>query len=231
MPISRLYDFTPNTLIQSGQVDDELNQLVAEVNLKLPLVGGAISGNLTVGGTLGVTGATTVGVLGAGATTVGALTATGAVDFSTGSINAGSSNKVIDAYTRATGTSVGARGVAISASSGNYTNSTTGTFTNTTNLDATITTNGRPVFLALMDDGSTNGSHINGVGTLTFAFRRDSTLLGYHSYASNTILPPGCCFTIDVVAAGTYVYHFATMPLGGGQTTTVKYCKLVAFEL
>lgn len=32
MAISRLYDFAPDTTAQSGQVDDEFNQLVAEVN-------------------------------------------------------------------------------------------------------------------------------------------------------------------------------------------------------
>lgn len=44
MSISRLYDFAPNTLIQSSQVDDELNQLVAEVNLKFALAGGTVTG-------------------------------------------------------------------------------------------------------------------------------------------------------------------------------------------
>lgn len=49
-------------------------------SMYLPLIGGALAnpGNLAVGGTLGVTGATTLGALNAGGTTLSALTVTGA---------------------------------------------------------------------------------------------------------------------------------------------------------
>lgn len=48
MSISRLYNFPNVPQVMSGEIDAELNQLVAECNLKLDLSGGTISGGLTV---------------------------------------------------------------------------------------------------------------------------------------------------------------------------------------
>ena len=50
MSISRLHDFVPSTVIQSTQVDNELNQLVTESNIKLGNNGGTITGNLVING-------------------------------------------------------------------------------------------------------------------------------------------------------------------------------------
>lgn len=45
LPISRLYDFQPNTTIVSSQVDDEFNQLVSTIN-DLPEKDGTLQSNL-----------------------------------------------------------------------------------------------------------------------------------------------------------------------------------------
>ena len=57
MSISRLYDFAPSTIIYSGQVDSELDQLVAEVNKMVKKDGseaftGKLTGDLAIAGDL-----------------------------------------------------------------------------------------------------------------------------------------------------------------------------------
>lgn len=147
---------------------------------------------------------------------------------------------------RATGTTVAAGGVAISASSGNFF-TTSGSWTDATNLSVTLTTTGRPVMVCIISDGSGNPSALtsfqNPASNLTvsyFRILRGATEI-YRTnitvdVSGNTPLqyeidvPPSSIMTIDPVSAGTYTYKVQVEGLLGSETF-VAYAKLVAFEL
>lgn len=147
---------------------------------------------------------------------------------------------------RATGTSVAAGGIAVSASCGAYnvTNLVGSGGVAVTNLSATIVTTGRPVFLALVPDGSANYAQIGtgtaeqsgGVGGLFLGVFRGSTLIGSHNFLFDTSSGLGAGLTagsvllaIDITGAGTYTYSVQAST--GAGTSIMYYMKLIAFEL
>ncbi len=134
---------------------------------------------------------------------------------------------------RTTGTTVGAGGIAISASTGSYSN--TGT-SFTTAATVTITTTGRPVVLALQDDGNISSSSSignNGSASALFAFFRGATQITKMQLGPQAeFAPPGMINFIDTPAAGTYTYTLqATLDVGGGgRQVSINNCKMVAYE-
>lgn len=134
---------------------------------------------------------------------------------------------------RATGTSVAAGGVAISASSGSFsTNSTS--YTDVTNLSVTIVTTGRPVKLALQGadtSGSfTTGGVLGNSGGFSVAFLRDGSIINTQPGSANAF-PAGMYHFVDTPAAGTYIYKVQLKSNSGANSPVVNNCKLVAYEL
>ena len=125
---------------------------------KLSNTGGTISGNLTITGTLGVTGTTTLGTLNAGTTTTGALTS-GAHTVN-GALNAGANTLTIGAI-NASGTitsgpiNAGAISGSTLTTSGNAT--VNGSFATNGISCSTLTTNGNTL----------TAGNINSSGTVT----------------------------------------------------------------
>jgi hypothetical protein len=151
--------------------------------------------------------------------------------------NAAFANACIDTYTRTTGTSVAARGVAISASSGSWTD-TTGGYVAVTNLSVTIVTSGRPVMVMLIPTTST--SSVSSAATASpadgyFKFLRDATSIGILLFSmdetATTNIPPSSLCVVDAVAAGSYTYTVQAKSNGAGDTVGVTNCKLCAYEL
>lgn len=164
-----------------------------------------------------------------------AMTATGA-------------NAIAATRTRATGSTVGIGGVAISSSCGNFNNSSL-TFVDVTNLSVTITTSGRPVFIGLISDGTGSNSNVGlastgGVNnaTATFAILNGSTAISDYIVTlsvqsaqvpfSNEV-PSSSINTVDFPAAGTYTYKIQSKISNTGVTTNANTsnAKLVAYEL
>lgn len=169
-------------------------------------------------------------------------------DLSFGTIGSSSANKVIDAYTRSTGASVGVRGVAISSSCGTFT-TTSASEVDITNLSVTIITSGRPIFIGLIPNndlaslgGDVRTTDLASTGTSgDIFFERDSTVIGRQNISltvdttatENTLeirLPCSSFSTVDFPAAGTYTYK-AQASASTGDTTTVFRARLIAYEL
>jgi hypothetical protein len=146
---------------------------------------------------------------------------------------------------RATGTTVAAGGVAISASSGSYSNATT-TYTDVTNLSVTISTTGRPVFVGLMSSGTASSSTVGGSTTsasnnpgIILKFVRGATDISIqeiNTVSDSTdgyiVTPPSSFHHVDVVAAGTYTYKVQAKTTSAVNTnSTVVDTKLVVYEL
>jgi hypothetical protein len=140
--------------------------------------------------------------------------------------------------TRATGTSVAAGGVAISATSGAA--FTTGaSFVDVTNLSVTIVTTGRPVYVGLIS-GATGDSdgrvYVNGSAPASgvCAILRDGVQITSHGVSTsgtNNGSPCGSISHIDAgLAAGTYVYKLQFKSISGAEIT-VDDAKLVAYEI
>lgn len=146
---------------------------------------------------------------------------------------------------RSTGTTVGAGGVAISASCGAF--GTTGNAISVTNLSVTITTTGRPIFVGLQQDGSGTASSIacagDGFGNVcsaTFSIFNGLSIIANHllevggvSGTSQLALPSSVLSVLDIQSAGTYTYVVKISSSGGGHATTafVQFAKLVAYEI
>jgi hypothetical protein len=139
---------------------------------------------------------------------------------------------------RATGTSVGAGGVAISASSGSF-NTTSSPFVAVTNLSVTIVTTGRPVML-MLQSGSTSGGLVMdptaGGGQLGFRYVRDAstvfqTFIGviFSSGSANGVNVTNPVF-LDVVTAGTHTYTVQVSTSGNG-TILCSNQFLIAYEI
>ncbi len=129
---------------------------------------------------------------------------------------------------RATGTTVAAGGIAVSASSGAFAISATATMTPVTNLSVTITTLGRPVRLAVVPDGGGTVAQF-GYSTIVCAYFRGATNISQIAYEATA----AGAFTnihehIDVVAAGTYTYTFQVS--NSGVTASIAQFKLIAYE-
>lgn len=144
-----------------------------------------------------------------------------------------SASNLANLVARPSSTTVGIGGVAVSASSGNF-SSTSGTATAVTNLSVTITTTGRPVKLILMADGVSVTSYVavsaSMTGNCNLDFCRGGTSIGGNSLLPPASVPPSSYSQVDPVAAGTYTYT-VKVTSDGTRTFFVNYCKLVAYEI
>lgn len=136
----------------------------------------------------------------------------------------------------------------ISSSCGAFTSTGT-SHTPVTNLTATITSVGRPIFIGLMPDGTTNVSFF-GVSNTTnpmaiagmYEIYRASTLIATGSLSSGssffgtgtvvqTSIPLSSISTIDSPSASTYTYTVVVYADSVGSTVAVNYAKLIVYEL
>lgn len=154
---------------------------------------------------------------------------------------------------RATGTTVGIGGLALSLSSGNSWSTNSSTYVQVNNLSVTITTSGRPVQLLIQGDGTSNqcvigsynagGASQNFTGS-DFAFYRGASAISQYSLLLNTPVsgssvistqvPCGTLFYIDTPSAGIYTYYiYARRNAGTGTATYASIANgtLVAYEL
>lgn len=143
---------------------------------------------------------------------------------------------------RPTGTSVGAGGVAISASSGAFSGNSV-TAANVGSLSVTIVTTGRPVRVGIISDGTAGNARgaliasgtVGSAPNASFFILRGGVSISCasigHSTADSQIFVPGsCCDLVDIVAAGTYTYSFQYINRGN-TLVGVNYLCLYAYEL
>lgn len=152
---------------------------------------------------------------------------------------------------RATGTTVAAGGVAISASSGSY-SASAASAAPIPALSVTLTTTGRPVFIGLIPDG-TNGvpgtdSYVGYTSSSTLDMAIDIQILrgativaqfgseiasGISSASAMKLrLPPGVINMTDLPAAGTYTYSISAFITATGTVALAfNNCKLIAYEI
>lgn len=140
-----------------------------------------------------------------------------------------------------------ALGQQISSSCGNFSLAGVTVSTDVTNLSVSITTTGRPVFIGLLSDGSSNTASIGvrdsvtgNSSAATFYIRRDGTEIS--RYLLQTVklggsalievdIPPSSVNTFDTPAAGTYTYKLSAVCGNANNDLFVKYTKLIAYEL
>jgi len=98
-----------------------------------------------------------------------------------------------------------------------------------TNLSVTITTSGRPVYIGMIDDGTTDGSSTYSYityssSTTSFVLiKRGSTTIVAAQSGANA--PVSSISTVDIVAAGTYTYTIHAF-----SNTTISHAKLFVRE-
>ena len=153
-----------------------------------------------------------------------------------------------NAVTRAKQEAVGQQ---LSSSSGTYQNLTT-SYTDVTNLSVTITTTGRPVFLAIITEDTTDNALISvedsNAHTADAAFKFVRTLSGTPTDISThrikvqssgftlatdqkiISLPVSSLIHVDVIGANTYTYKLQARVVAGDSVNVVN-AKLLAFEL
>lgn len=133
---------------------------------------------------------------------------------------------------RSTGTTVGAGGVAVSASCGLFTTNTN-SYVQITNFSVTITTTGRPVMLMTMSDGTgTAPANMSTDSTEGFIkFTRASTDIGFYGLLnpSNGQIPNNLQM-LDFPTAGTYTYTVSAKS-NASSTVEVVNSVLVAYEI
>lgn len=170
--------------------------------------------------------------------------ATASADTIGAAMTATGGNAVAAIRSRATGTTVAAGGVAISASSGSYALAAPAAYTDVTNLSVTITTSGRPVFVGCISAatssvvGSATGYFViqnTGSGTVCITITRGGTVIMNTQQSQNysntqSYLPASAISFVDAVAAGTYTYKIQ-VGSNNGTTIGVQDVKLVAYEL
>lgn len=127
-----------------------------------------------------------------------------------------------------------ALGQQISSSTSTFTTSST-SFTDVTNATVTITTTGRPIYLGLVSDASTNPAFISSSISETASYKilEGSTEVyqSKHQFGTTSLSSAvGEIFHIYVPSAGTYTYKLQ-IKSGSGGTVGVQYAKLVAYEL
>lgn len=123
--------------------------------------------------------------------------------------------------------------IALSNSSGAF---STTSLTEVSVCNTTLTTSGRPVFVSLIPDGSSNAASIGsqaGASVAAFFLRRDGVLVSISQLSSQPTLiqtvPPNCVAGIDPVGAGTHNYTLTALTTGG--TAFVSYSIIMAYEL
>lgn len=128
--------------------------------------------------------------------------------------------------TRTTGTGIG--NFSLSSSSGASTNGT-GSYNDF--ISCSITTNGRPVWVGLVPDGSGILSYLAAgtAGAANHRIKRGSTAILDAYQASSVSIPPGMIWIIDFPSAGTYTYTYANQ--NQVANSLIYYVKLLVFEL
>ena len=121
-------------------------------------------------------------------------------------------------------------------------------FAQPTNLSLTVTTHGYPIWLMLIDDGSTSQSYVAGTSNtgndscyIETSFFQDSTQLQYTTPGINAVaannpafyLPPSAFQYVYTPSPGSYTYTFKIRAnnVGSGDSYYVYRCKLVVYEL
>lgn len=183
--------------------------------------------------------ASAAGSLGAGAglsSSGGSLAVN--VDDSTIEIN-GDTLRIKDGGTTPAKMSTSA-GQQISSSSSTF-SSTSASLVDITNLSVSVTTYGRPVFVGLVPDGTDADCFVSlsesggGAAEAELCFFRDATKISRHAFeftvAGRIFFPPGCFWTIDVPAAGTYTYKAQGLVSTASDTFSVTRCKLAVILL
>lgn len=106
-------------------------------------------------------------------------------------------------------------------------------YTDVTNLSVTITTEGRPVYLSLVADGSSSPGILQyTIDQYAFiAFARDGSRISIQRLDGLKTVPPSCVSHVDTPSAGTYTYKVQvsnfTAVFGDMK---VERCKLIAVE-
>lgn len=169
-----------------------------------------------------------------------------------GNISSTTWNAVAQNRTRATGTTVGLGGIAISASCGSF-STASATPVSITNLSVTLTTSGRPVWVGLKSDGNNGGNYgqmgarCSGSGDINVsasfdiirsAVSRGGCFVNIQAGASSAVqnIVPADFSTIDVVGAGTYTWTVTASVAhsggtGGTQLALCQFAELIAYEL
>lgn len=137
-------------------------------------------------------------------------------------------------------------GQQVSSSSGNFTSTST-SYVDITNLSVSITTTGRPVYIGMIADGTSNIGAIyaqrNGedVGVdikfvrgasdaMVTQLKSSLPLSGGYNY---TWMPCSSVHYIEAPASGTYTYKVQGKAEVAGSSPVIgfSYCKLIAYEL
>lgn len=193
---------------------------------------------------------------GAGNYTLGINSSGTLAPVSYDSIGTGMTSNGADAIaasrTRTTGSTVGAGGVAVSATLSSFSTSSTASGTVVdTGLTVTITTSGRPVRLMVIGFGgittpgfiqlSSPGSFAKGtlaVTNTTTTFFTSMVVLQTQTPSGNSVLesyPPSVISAVDTNVAGipgTYTYKVQVNADSGSSTTlSMGRCQLIAYEL
>lgn len=209
--------------------DGVTGKLLKETTVNVSATGNIAGVNdLSVGGTLNANGALNVGL---NATITGQVTA--------GSTNASTANTFWQTVTRSTGTTVGVRGVAISAESGSVTSLSNAE--ESLGVTATIDTVGRPIWVGLSCDSSGGTVEVNDLsataggivkikrnGTTIFLARIDQNVA---SGLSAVGVPCSSFWTVCTQAAGTYAFTATIQADSGVTSMSANDIKIVAFEL
>jgi len=169
-------------------------------------------------------------------TTSAAITAGGALTGA--STNAATANVFWETVTRSTGTSVSARGIAISSESGNVVS--TANSEEDFGVTATITTVGRPIWVGITCDASGGVLELNDLGATaggTLRIKRDGTTIYSVHYDQNVAsglssMGTACtCWTISNPGAGTYAFTATIQADSGVTSMSIDDLKIIAFEL
>ncbi len=135
-----------------------------------------------------------------------------------------------------------AGGIGWSRSSGQFSVGVGPSFVGVSNLSVTIETTGRPVFIGLIPDGSTNpsavGSSSIGNPRLEAVFqltRNEVPIAVFDSLTSRDgagyghLLPAGVIQTVDIAPAGALIYRLLVRALDGN--AILRNVRLIAYEL
>lgn len=152
-----------------------------------------------------------------------------------GNLSFSTSNQIVAAETRSTGTTVGTGGVAISNIVSSF-STTSISPVDVTNLSVTITTSGRPVYVGLMDGLMGISAGTSGGCVFNVLLLRGSTAISISGIAINAttfnelVIPTSSMNFVDVIGAGTYTYK-AQISVASGATGIVENAYLIAYEL
>jgi hypothetical protein len=138
------------------------------------------------------------------------------------------------------GTNVVPGGVAVSDSSGNFSG---GSGVDVSNLAVTIVTTGRPVFVGLIADGSTNtdsyiGMQGNVYGDVTIGLSRDSSIISRQSFHTGDAgqtsysyfkAPVSVFSHVDLPPAGAHTFKVTIISVT--YSAFVQNARLIAYEL